>query len=165
MTELDAERSAPVRPREVDSAFRLWVGAVGVAVGSYVVVSVFMVGVAERAVRQGMVRQGQDASEGAVHSALVEGWAFLFVSLAVVCAVALWVGVKMRQGRKWARALLAVATGVAVLSMMLFILIGATRAVLFGVVPDALMVMAARRMFSPGARPYFARSRAAGTVG
>jgi len=153
-------------PKEVETSFKLWLAYIAVSLIGSIITFLSIGGVIDAQLRaQGL--NPADLPPGtaeALQTGLIVGAVLGLILLAAIVAVVF----QMRKGRNWARIVLAVLGGIAVLGLVIGLVnSGATLAlgglgvvsVLLSVVQLLLLIAAILFMFRGAANPYFAGRR------
>lgn len=151
------ERSTPAsaRPKEVDTAFWLWIAAV-----VFFMISIPVALPDEATMGQVLARnaaaQGQQMNPAQATAMVGMMWTGIIAVFVVIALVWLLFVVKMRAGRSWARILLGLFGGLSVTSMLVQLLQGPPAPVAALTVLLVILVVAAIvMMFRPATATYF----------
>jgi dolichyl-phosphate-mannose--protein O-mannosyl transferase len=146
---------ATSRPKEVNTAFWLWIAAVVFFLIS-IPVALPNEATMSQKLAQSAAAQGRQLSPAEASAMLGPMRAGIIVAFVVVALIWVFLIVKMRSGRSWARILLAVFGGLSVFSMLVQLLQGPPAPVLALTLLLVILVGAAIvLMFRPASARYF----------
>jgi hypothetical protein len=143
------------RPKDIDTAFWLWVGAMVLDIVGVVLAFVMPNDTAREAIRKALEAQGQAADDATINNLLNTGKIGGAVGTAIVVALWLLFVFQMRQAKNWARILLTVVGAISVLVTVLQFGSATPATAVTSIVVSLLVVAAIVFMFRPAANSYF----------
>lgn len=146
---------AEAAPKEVVTAFQLWIASIVVSVIG-IVYSFATLGDTVRDQVQGQVDADPSLDAGDLESLIRLGLVIGAVFALLFVALELFFIFKMRAGRNWARIVLTVLGVLSVLATVFSLSNASAVSAAFGLVQAALIVAAIVFMFTGGARAHFA---------
>ncbi|SDD43276.1 hypothetical protein [Actinokineospora iranica] len=147
----------PARPKQVDTAFTLWMVSAGLSLLGFVLTLVFGQDATREAARKSFEDTGRPFTEADVDTAVTAALIFTGFFALLFFGLYLLFAFKMRAGRNWARLTLAILGGLGLLYALYGLAAGGQGALetVVGIVQIALVGTAIYLMYTKESSAYF----------